>query len=286
MTTIFDDLDDGLSARPVRAGVDLDRTHIANGGSATQVLVACPKCNGSGLWRRGYSLGGFGDRACFRCDGKGKVSVRSAAASKAKATRQANEQSALETFWRDHRDVGAFLEANGSWSEFFRSLHTQLVEGKALSERQVAAVRSAMAKVEAGRAARAAQRSASAPKVDVAQIEALFAKARASGLKRPVFRADGLEVSLAPVTGKNAGALYVKAGSDYQGKIVGGSFLAVRTALGTTLGKLLEIAADPLGRAKLHGKLTGSCSCCGRELTDPVSVAAGIGPICAGKWGL
>jgi histidine ammonia-lyase len=36
--------------------------------------------------------------------------------------------------------------------------------------------------------------------------------------------------------------------------------------------------------AAAYGKATGTCSCCGRELTDPVSIANGIGPICADKW--
>ncbi len=30
----------------------------------------------------------------------------------------------------------------------------------------------------------------------------------------------------------------------------------------------------------------GRCSCCGRDLVDPVSIRAGIGPICAERWGL
>ena len=33
--------------------------------------------------------------------------------------------------------------------------------------------------------------------------------------------------------------------------------------------------------AAAHGRLTGRCVCCGRTLTNPDSVAAGIGPICA-----
>lgn len=31
------------------------------------------------------------------------------------------------------------------------------------------------------------------------------------------------------------------------------------------------------------GRETGICQICGRELTDPDSIAKGIGPICAGK---
>jgi hypothetical protein len=36
--------------------------------------------------------------------------------------------------------------------------------------------------------------------------------------------------------------------------------------------------------AKAYGRQTGSCCQCGRELTNESSIAAGIGPICAGKF--
>lgn len=38
-----------------------------------------------------------------------------------------------------------------------------------------------------------------------------------------------------------------------------------------------------LDEAKAFGRQTGYCGICSRELTDPTSVAAGIGPICSGK---
>lgn len=37
--------------------------------------------------------------------------------------------------------------------------------------------------------------------------------------------------------------------------------------------------------AVAYGKRTGRCGICGRELTDPASIAAGIGPICAQRFG-
>jgi len=49
---------------------------------------------------------------------------------------------------------------------------------------------------------------------------------------------------------------------------------------------LLEAAGDPLTAAIRYGKETGACSCCGRDLTNPDSIAAGIGPICREKYGL
>lgn len=51
-----------------------------------------------------------------------------------------------------------------------------------------------------------------------------------------------------------------------------------------TLWRILErIAEDPLAASKAYGKELGRCGVCGRTLTDPESIAAGIGPICAAK---
>lgn len=38
-----------------------------------------------------------------------------------------------------------------------------------------------------------------------------------------------------------------------------------------------------LEQAKHYGKMYGMCIKCGRTLTDEVSIAEGIGPVCAGK---
>lgn len=38
-----------------------------------------------------------------------------------------------------------------------------------------------------------------------------------------------------------------------------------------------------LEKAKEYGRQTGNCLICGRELTNPNSIANGIGPICAGR---
>lgn len=47
---------------------------------------------------------------------------------------------------------------------------------------------------------------------------------------------------------------------------------------------LREFEANPLGTAQKYGKESGRCCSCGRDLTDPDSIAAGIGPICATKF--
>ena len=50
--------------------------------------------------------------------------------------------------------------------------------------------------------------------------------------------------------------------------------------------RVQSVAADPYAAAQLYGQQTGSCSCCGRELTNSLSIELGIGPICREKFGL
>lgn len=48
---------------------------------------------------------------------------------------------------------------------------------------------------------------------------------------------------------------------------------------------LEEFEANPLQAAMKYGKLSGRCCSCGREITADDSIEAGIGPICAQKFG-
>ncbi len=48
---------------------------------------------------------------------------------------------------------------------------------------------------------------------------------------------------------------------------------------------LRELAKNPAEFARAQGKQLGICCCCGAELENPESVANGIGPVCASKWG-
>lgn len=47
---------------------------------------------------------------------------------------------------------------------------------------------------------------------------------------------------------------------------------------------LSEATVMTLDEAKEFGALYGTCCVCGRTLTDENSIAAGIGPVCAGKF--
>lgn len=54
---------------------------------------------------------------------------------------------------------------------------------------------------------------------------------------------------------------------------------------GARKGEVLDAirAAGPLEAMKAYGREIGECGHCGRTLTDPASIAAGIGPVCAGR---
>lgn len=121
--------------------------------------------------------------------------------------------------------------------------------------------------------------------VDVSKIEVSFAAAMQNGIKRPKLRLGSFMFSRAPDTGKNAGSIYVKEGEAYLGKITGGEFLPTRECGDERKANVVTVAADPAGAAKAYGMRTGSCSCCGRALTNGASIDLGIGPICAEKYG-
>lgn len=260
------------------------RTHMMNGGDAVTEVVSCPKCGGRGHKTYGYV--NIRSYPCHMCKQTGKVTrqriVRVEAAKKARVTAEANLAARITAFTAEHPAELAFLQANG-WSEFYRSMLAAINTYGSLSDRQLAAVQKGMATA----AAKKAEREATLPALDISRIAAMFDQARSNGLKRLVFRAlDGIKITEAGANSKNVGALYVKENDQYVGKIMGGKFQATREASVAVLPRLQAIAANPMEEAVLYGKQTGVCCCCGRELTDPQSVEAGIGPICASKWGV
>lgn len=166
-------------------------------------------------------------------------------------------------------------------SSFVASVVDQFDRKGSISPRQEEALNSVLTKMAAKPVNTAPAKSGD---IDVSAIHAMFDRAQANGLKRPKFRADGLQVSLAPSHGANAGALYVKNGEEYFGKIMGGKYLPTQAAPADTLSKLQAIAIDPEKVAKAYGQKTGQCGMCGLELTNSESIELGIGPICRSKW--
>ena len=137
------------------------------------------------------------------------------------------------------------------------------------------------------------QQVASVDSNQPSQFEALFnafEAAKAKGAKRLTLRFKGVNVK----PNRDLTALWVTSQTEmehgnyglqpkYLGKVT-------RQALDSRLSDdiqevLMSAANDPLTAAIRYGKVSGECSCCGRELTDPQSIERGIGPICATKFG-
>lgn len=125
------------------------------------------------------------------------------------------------------------------------------------------------------------------------QFEALFnafEAAKRKGAKRLTLRFEGVNVK----PNRDLTALWVTSQTEkeqgnyglqpkYLGKVT-------RSALDSRLPDdvkevILSASSDPLTAAIRYGKVSGECSCCGRELTDSQSIERGIGPICATKFG-
>ena len=250
----------------------------------------CERCGGSGRYTFGYVNRQTGP--CHACKGVGSFAQpkehRMAARAKTAARKAGKLEAAQAEFNAAQPGLIAFLRESAGWSEFARALVEGFDRYGSLTDRQTESATRMRAKLAAKQADKAAAREAGKVAVDLTAITALFAKATGAGLKAPTFLAEGLALDLAKPHSRNAGAIYVKDDQtgEYLGKVVEGHFLPQRAATEAHKAALAVIAAQPAEAAVRYGKLTKRCSCCGKRLTDPVSVERGIGPICAANWGL
>ena len=249
---------------------------------------ACFECNGTGKYqgRRVQQ-----EKAhCFACKGKGwfksSYADRQKKKQQAASRAQAKMDEAKAAFCAANEGLIERLKEIAGWHSFAASMIQNFDKWGSLTDKQVAAAWSSLARVEAKRAERKAAQASRSGEVSVAAIEAIFRTAQENGLKRPKFLTERLQISLAPAHGKNAGALYVVCDGAYAGKIKDGQLHALREAPADILELVRAVAASPLEAARMYGRKTGTCSCCGRELTDPKSIEAGIGPVCETNWGL
>lgn len=250
----------------------------------------CAKCNGRGTFRS-YTGRHVGE--CFACKGAGGVMLKTTSDERARrleadtARKAAAVDRVRQEFGAENADELEYLLAEAGRFEFATSLLAALDKYGHLTEKQLIAVRSLVWKKkerQEQRAAEAQERQNAAVAVSVDKLHEALQAARTAGLKHPKLRYEGFVVSLAPADGKNAGALYLKQGSTYLGKIQNGKLFATREA-DEVKPAIVVAMEDPLAAAKAYGQKFGICSCCGRDLSDPVSVAAGIGPVCAENFG-
>lgn len=164
---------------------------------------------------------------------------------------------------------------------FAGSLHSSLHKWGRLTDRQLLAVLGAIA-----RSTIAEAKAQNAPTVTVEPIEVAFGKATAAGIAHPKLRLGEFVFSPAPATGKNPGAIYVRhSDGSYLGKVAGSRLFTVAAVSPEVEREIVSVAADPLNAAIAYGKRYGKCSVCARTLTDEASVARGIGPVCAERFG-
>lgn len=254
----------------------------------------CGKCGGSGIWR-GYG-DCTGDRSCTQCKGNGVKLFASSPEQRAKAraaSRAAKERKAaahqtkVQAWFDAHPAITAWFAESKNF-EFAQSLEGAVRKYGALTERQLEAAERMVAKSnerKAARAAEAAARLEAAPAVNSDRLEVAFRTAQENGLKWPKIKLGEIKISPAGANSKNAGALYVKAGEQYLGKVMGGKFLSVRECTAEQSQVVVDLINDPAGYAEAYGKRTGVCCICSRELTAGESIDRGIGPICASKFG-
>lgn len=281
-TNLDDSLDDFLS--------DFGRKALPAGVPATDLPLptapavhydTCASCRGSGKF---VSYAGRVVGPCFKCKGEGKIAFATSAPVRAAARQAVATKKAV--------DANAWMEAHpaeAKWmvnTRFDFAIQMVAVVAKYgyLTEGQLTAVQRLMARDDI-RAEENANRRDTAKAITVEAIEEAFARATDKGVKSPKLRLGTFKFAPAKAHSANAGAIYVNEGEDYLGKVVGGKFLRTRACTDDQEARIIAAATDPAGAAKEYGHRTGACCICHRELTDPASIAAGIGPICAGNYG-
>lgn len=255
----------------------------------------CPKGCRNG---RFISYAGRDCGPCHHCKGRGYVEFRTspearqAVRERSAARKQSLAEESFGRFKRDNPAEADWIVAEAPRFDFARSMKEAVEKYGELTERQIDAIRRCMAK-NAARAEAQAQTAAIVGQIDVTNLNAAFDRAKANGAKKASLRAGTVIFSLAPATGTNPGALYVKRteGNVYLGKITGPTFKPSFSCTPADVQSIQSAAVDPLETALQYARDNkgpnghGICAICGAELTNPESIARGIGPICAGKFG-
>lgn len=273
MTDNWDSFVDSLVENPVEIPTK----------TSSEKKYPCAQCAGTGLYQGARVH--QDKKHCFACRGKGYFKTDPRKLAKQREQRAAKKQALIDAAQRHNAEqpIYADVVSMSEWNSFAASLIQQHEQGKEWTEKQVVAVASMIAKIAENKRKKQEQTTT----VDLTPIVDMFQYAKDNGYKRPIYRAEGLKISLAPDTGANAGALYVKDMEGvYLGKVMNNKFISSRDTTEEQKQALLVIAKDPKQAAIKYGQQTGSCSCCGRTLSNKQSIELGIGPICAEKWNL
>jgi hypothetical protein len=270
-----------VRTEPVRPVADYKPT-------AERWVENCSRCRGTGQTPWGV---------CFKCKGAAKKTFKSSPQARAKASVQRAErkgrieQESLEAWKQANPAEFAWLEATAPRWDLAQSFLNSVKQYGSLSEKQMAIIHKGIDR-DAARAAERAQKAAGEALADTAGVDRLkaafdaaIAYSAAKGLKRqPKITVGGMVISPAKAASKNPGALYVKDGGTYLGKVADGRFFASRECAPAQQAKVMEFIANPKQASEVYGQETGTCCICNATLTSEWKLR-GIGPICAEKFG-
>lgn len=296
-TVDFSDLDELPGAEHLKGYQPLDTSDLTVASQQFQertlksttrqrVEVPCEFCRGRG---RFISYTGRDVGPCYRCNGSGKI-LRAAGYAENKAKREAKKvavkqaeeaeleagrQRRIDAYRAKQPEIYAWL-ANNPASDFALSLREAVARYGSLSVAQEAAVRRSLGTyVEPGQL----PRSGDMTDLDISSLKGFYAVPDGETRLKLCVRHPGKN-------SKYHGWIFVDDGAAYgQRRTYGKQLGKTGRYTGKVQEQLRAILADPLAAQVAYGRLTGVCGVCGRLLEDEQSVAAGIGPICAGKMG-
>lgn len=256
-----------------------------------QRTITCPACRGTGEFVSKYTGRVVGD--CHACKGTGTVNP---AAFKRRQTWIANERNGthaakerakeadkaarIAAFREQFPSECAWVDANAPHNRFAASLLENLNGWASLTDRQLTAVRSGIAR-DAERA-EAIERAANTNPRNQSGLDL-------SGLPAGMYAVPGsdsrlkVRVSRPVPPSKWAGWIFVDDGAAYGHARKYGRQSPTGRYTGGIETELTAICKDPRAAMAAYGHLTGKCGICGRHLEDAESIARGIGPVCYSK---
>jgi len=307
MSNPFDTLTDDLDAVPAQGP---EMVSVAKAQAGPEFIEVCPKCRGGGQF---ISYSGRVLGPCFACKGKGKNVYKSSPEARAKGReRAANKATAREQEIKDNAtawieahpaeakwlaDAGKRNAERGGTFTFPADVLNKLWQWGTLTDGQLAAVQKMMARD----ATRAAERVAAAPAIDATKIEEAFKvavdRAKRKGqkgvFKKPLKLTSSDElgkITLAFRPGSEgsqwADMLFVKSVDDRKlGYIKGGKLFRKFDCTDAEAAAITAVAQDPETAVVAFAKAWSRCGICHQTLLNDVSIARGIGPVCASKFG-
>jgi len=294
MNDRIDDIfgDDLVAAAPKTLPQDAASVRIRE--TTPEFAERCLKCRGTG---RFVSYSGRALGECFACKGRGSKTFKTAPEARAQARQRtvvakagvvADHQAELK--WLSDTLARRDRLPEG-YATMLADFQTRLLGGHELSDGQMAVIVKGMARSAQWAAERVQKQAEQAVALDVTAIRTVLQSRKKVMVALFTF-------SLAPAHGNNPGAIYVKDNGQYVGKIArdASTFAPGRDFDQSRLPALVEAMSDPAKAVKADAArrakmlledptMSIPCGCCGLTLTNPESIARGIGPICAGKWG-